>query len=355
MMLQDALGALEGKSALGDEDALALRRVLYGEMTSVTREEIEALFRLNAAAESLSSGWRQLFIEAATDLIVRQSHPVGYVDEAAGDWLIKLVQTHTIKGDEIELLVHILEEASETPERFSAFVLDVVKRFAIWSLKRLGRLDHVVVEKLRRVVFAKGGDKDVAVTRSEAEALFEVNAAARGIPADPAWKDFFVRAVAASVLSAPIWKPDAAAEAQEESWLADPKQLLVFPWSPRDAFTEKLVRDGQHDLLQPMNDGARDLLHGNLSGLRQQVHDFCKVLFDDPLTALADRETADEATLAEADALTDDEADWLLARIGACGPVDENEAALIDFILANASSAPTKLKAGLRELGRQVA
>ncbi len=257
MTLQDAVGALEGKTALGDEDALALRRVIYGGATSVTREEIEALFRLNTAAQTLSPGWRQLFIEAATDLIVHQSHPAGHVDEAAGDWLISLIQTHPLKGDEIDLLVHILEEADQTPARLSAFVLNVVKRFALWSFKRLGRLDPVVTEKLRSVVFAKGSEDDISLTRAEVEALFEINAAARGLPADPNWKNFFVRAVAASVLSAPTWKPDAAAEAQEESWLADRKQGLVFPWSPRNAFTEKLVRDGHHDLLQPLTDGTR--------------------------------------------------------------------------------------------------
>ncbi len=85
------------------------------------------------------------------------------------------------------------------------------------------------------------------------------------------------------------------------------------------------------------------------------MHDFCKALFDEPLTALADRQTSDEATLAAAEVLTDDEAGWLLGCIAKWGQPDENERALIDFILANASSASPKLKAGLLALDRQAA
>ena len=352
MTLKEAVGGLQGKAVLGDAEALVLRRTIYGSTLTVTREEVEALFRLNAEARELSVAWRQLFIEATTDLIVRQGQPSGYVDEATADWLVGLVRANLIKGDEIELLLHVLEEADGTPARFSYFVLGVVKRFALTTIPRLGRLDARVLSMLRRAVTAKGSTDNVSVTHAEAEALFEVNVALRGLPADPMWKDFFVRAVAGAVLSAPVWRADANAEQQEQSWLADPKQLLVFPWTPRDAYTEQLVEDGEHAMLHPLHEAEQDVGHGNLSHLAHDWADFRHALFDHPME---EREAADEATLADADVLTDDEADWLLARIGAAEPVDDNEVALVEYILANAASATPKLETGLRALQRQAA
>ena len=339
MTVQEAAAALQGKAALGDAEALMLRRAIYGSTLAVTREEIELLFRLNAEAHELSPAWRQLFVEATTELVVRQGPQPGYVDAATADWLIGLMRAHSIKGDEIELLLHVLEEADETPSPFCDFVLAVVRRFALYSISRLGRLDARMLDMLRRAVTAKGSADNVAVTHAEAEALFEVNRALRGSPADPAWTDFFVRSVADAVLSTPVWLADAKADRQEQSWLADPKQRLVFPWTRREADAEQRFTDGE----APLHANASHLTHG-WADLRRAI-----------LDPMAEREAADEAALAQADVVTDDKADWLLACIGAAGPVDANEIALIDYILANATSATPKLTTGLQALQRQAA
>ena len=128
MTLADALQSLDGKSELTAEDALALRRILYGGDIAVTTAEAEALFKLNADAGTLSREWRDLFVEAMTDYVVRQAAPAGYVDQAKADWLVAQVKAAgRIREDEIEMLIHVLEEADETPSALGDFVLATLK------------------------------------------------------------------------------------------------------------------------------------------------------------------------------------------------------------------------------------
>jgi hypothetical protein len=218
MTLAEALSTLDGKATLDADDVLALRRIIYGAGDAVRPEQVEALFQLNAHAGAISPEWRTLFVEATVDFVVRQAEPTGYVDDARAAWLIEVVKRHgRVRADEIEMLIHVLETADKTPVELSAFVLGAVRALALWRLKRNGALDRADVERLRRVLFAKGGDANIAVTRAEAEALFDINDALNNgdlgdAPFAPAWTSLFVHAVANAVLFETPWAPDAETE-----------------------------------------------------------------------------------------------------------------------------------------------
>jgi hypothetical protein len=306
--LAEALAQLDGKPMLSADDALTLRRILYGGATQVVAaDEAEALVKLNADAGDTSPEWRMLFVEALTDYVVRQEEPAGYVNDAKADWLMAAMsRDRCAKDDEVEALVYVLEQADRTPPRYAAFVLETLKSQILGRTGAKG-VTAADVERLRRVLFAAGGEGNVGVSQHEAEALFDLNDALRGATNDPAWSDFFVRAVANAVLYQATWQaPDAQTELGREAWLAD------------TAF--------------------------HLPNLKSLLH---------PLQALATPTVgqawragvdADEATEARASQVTGDEAHWLTARIGKDGQTDPNEQALLRFLADNASSLDPELK-----------
>ncbi len=305
--LADALAQLDGKPMLSADDALTLRRIFYGASQTVTADEAEALVKLNADAGDSAPEWRMLFIEALTDYVVRQEEPAGYVDEAKADWLIAAMsRDRCAKDDEVEALIYVLEQADAAPPRYAAFVLETLKSQILGRTGAKG-VTAADVERLRRVLFAAGGDSNVGVSRHEAEALFDLNDALRGAANDPAWSDFFVRAVANAVLYQATWQaPDSQTELGREAWLAD------------TAF--------------------------HLPNLKALLHPLQALKTPSVGQAWRAGVAADEAAEARAAQVTPDEAHWLTARIGKDGQTDPNEQALLRFLADNASSLDSELK-----------
>jgi hypothetical protein len=329
-MLIQALSALDGKAELTAEDAVAVRRIVFGGDCTVSQDEAKALIQLNADAGKVSREWRALFAEALTDYIVRQEHPQGYVDQAKADWLMGRVrQEKRVRDDEVEMLIHVLEQADQTPPDFSGFVLDLVKSLALSGLRRDGQFSGENIARLRRVVFAAGGAKNLAVTRREAEALFDINDALAGAVADPVWTDLFVKAVGNAVLFETPWTPDAANEVKRQAWLED---ASVHPFQR----------------LAALGDAHADRA-GMFEGLREIVHwDFDDHQMDQALAA-------DAALEARAEEVTADEAHWLVERIRKNGRFDANERALLAFIRANAGVIDRSLEDAANGLESQPA
>ena len=55
---------------------------------------------------------------------------------------------------------------------------------------------------MRRILYAFGGEGGVAITRAEAEVLFDINDASQGANNDPEWTDLFVKAIANCIMAA---------------------------------------------------------------------------------------------------------------------------------------------------------
>ena len=201
--LSTLIANLAAAKAVTPPDVLALRRLIYSD-GAIAPQEAEGLIALDEAAAARCAEWDELFVEALTDYVVRQQAPADYIDDAKADWLIaRLSADGRIKTDsELEALVHILETATTSPARLTAFVLGQVKAAVVSGegpLLRGGRLEKGRISAgevalLRRVLYAAGGDGNVAITRSEAEVLFDINDACRGADNDPSWTDLFAKA-----------------------------------------------------------------------------------------------------------------------------------------------------------------
>ena len=337
MTLTDVLATLDGKAELTGADAIMVRQVIHAPDIDLTEAEADALFKLNADAGAISPEWSALFIEAMADFVVRQQKPEGYVSSPTADWLIASVQRYgRIRADEIEMLIHVVELAEQTPARLSAFVLNLIKQLVLWKLQRQKMLTDLDVERLRRALYANGGEGSIAVSRHEAEALFDINDALQDAAVAPEWTDLFVRAVANAVLFELPWKADASEAAREDAWLRDtqvhPLRRIESVLKDRAGFLGDL-KAGFHDLIQI----KRDVLDAD---------------FTDPV---ADKREADAVASelsrgAITERITPDEAHWLLGRLGRRGALDANERALVTFLRANATSIDPSLDPVLASL-----
>jgi len=302
MALAELCNRVVASGNVDANDVLALRREVFGQI-AVTLEEVDLLFRIDEQVSIHSTEWHDFFVEAVTDWLVRQQEPAGYVTTEQAEWLIaRIDQDSRVRRDsEIEVVLRVLELADEAPPVLSAFGLSLISRSLVASGASISAAD---VDAMRRLVFALSGPGSMSVTKEEADALFDLNDQTRGLANDPAWTDFFKRAVANAVTAAAGWAaPDRAKAMSREVWLEAPET------SPLGLVGEVL---------------------SSVSGLTPSS--IRNALFGDDLAEfnahLERRQAADEAALS----VNQDEAAWLLARIGRDEVFDVNEKALVSFL-----------------------
>ena len=301
--LSALISELQGRETLTADDALAVRRVIFGGDIEVTPEEAEALVAINEAADQKAPEWSQLFVEAITDFVVRQQEPSGYVDDANAGWLIAAVSRdgRVRRDSELEAVVHILEQATSSPQVLSLFALNQAKAKVLAGGRPLERED---VDLLRRIVFAAAGAGSLAVTRAEAEVLFDINDEVRGRDNDPAWTDFYAKAIGNAVMAASGYIPPSREDAlRQEAWLEGRGSTVRF-----------LSRMAGSLFLQPSR---------VLEAYRTP---------DDLDEVYAEQNAREAAERAVSEPVTADEAAWIVERVGRDGELDENEQALLRFL-----------------------
>lgn len=310
MPMTDLVAQVAASKKLTQEIALEARRRVYKD-GAVDPREVEALFALDEAAERRDPAWVALFVEAIVDYLVRQESPAGYISEDNADWLIARISRNGVvtTETELELLVKALEVAKSSPSRLSAFALAQVKAavldgsgpVACGRQLQPGRVGRAEAELMRRILYAFGGDGNIAVTRAEAEVLFDINDATAEADNDPAWTDLFVKAVANCLMAA-------------SGYQAPPREVALR----REAWLDS-ESGGVGDFLGRMLAGG---LRGSLQAYREP----------DLKARWVERNRRQDAAIAAAERVSEDEAAWLAARIGRDGVLHDNEKALLRFI-----------------------
>lgn len=327
MGLTDISNGIIARGEVTAADILALRQSIFGEIT-VTPDEVESLFRIDEGTERRGPEWRMLFLEALTDWLIRQQEPQGYVTDAQADWLIARIEAdkRARDGTEIELVVRVLEQADAAPAALAAFGLTLVSRSVV---ENDGVITAAEVERLRRLMFAPTGPGRLAISREEAEVLFDLNDATRGAANDPSWTDFFMRAVGNAVTAAAGWAAPGREEAlRRQRWLADPNAGIM----------SGIVKEFGEVGVRNIGWYAPELL---IRGLFQP--DAADALFQE-------RQEARERAMSTAAPVNAEEARWLVDRIGRDGVFDDNERALIGFLKALAPHTDAALQPLIEQL-----
>lgn len=296
---------------VGEDDVIMLRRYIYGDMV-VSLEEGAALFRLNTAGLAYAPAWYELFPEAIADILVNQARPEGYVSEENAQWLIGQITAdgHVCVRSELDAVLNVLEKARQAPERLEQFALKTVAQSVLsgkgatraGSDLKPGVISDGEVELLRRVLYAGAGCGGLAVSRAEADILFDLNDATIEAENAPAWSELFTKAVANHMMALSGFTPPAREVAlAREDWLDKPGGF----------------EGGLGGFFRSMfSGGARGVWEAHAQDT-------------DPSAA---RGAAMAAEIAANEVVTEDEASWLVERIGRDGVLHENEKALLRFI-----------------------
>jgi hypothetical protein len=307
---------IKARGSIKDADVLKLRRNYY-EDGRISAEEAETIFALNDACPVQDPAWADCFVETITDYLVDQAQPEGYLTASNAYWLIQRiskdggVETKT----ELELLINVLDKARWAPQSLVRFALEQVKEAVIngtgplRSGKKLvpGVVTEGDVDILRRILYAFGGDDSIAITQSEAEVLFDIDAATAGADNHPAWRDLFVKAIANCVMAASGYCPP-------------PREVALA----RDVW---LDRRGDLSIAAVVSSTA-SMIKSLFSGYRNQTEEERAI----------GRLTQQKVEIVTHEAITAVEAAWLAERIGRDGELSANEQALLMFLKAESPS-----------------
>jgi hypothetical protein len=323
------IDAIMKRGSIKDIDVLELRKAFYHD-SSITADEAQLLFSVHRSSPVQDASWALFFSEAIVDFIVNQAQPEGYVTSDNAAWLIARCATNGAVNSrlEFEVLVQVLERARWSPASLVSFALEQIRVAVTEGVGPL-RIDGVIsknhittadISLLRRIVFAFGGDGNVAITRSEAEILFAINDAVDGSEPNPEWADFFVKAIANSVMAASGYAVPSRDEALKEG--------------------EWLDRRGDLSPLAMVRSIASASLH-------QIIDLYSEQSAEERALARLERQRIEIITNEQ---ITEGEASWLAERLSHQGALSNNERALVDFINREAPNVHPALKDAVAKL-----
>jgi hypothetical protein len=210
VLTSDAVEEIICRGSIKDGDVRRLSRSLREDGT-IEQHEAEQLLAINKSCPVQGPAWREFFVEAITDYLVRQLEPAGYVTAEKAHWLVSQISQdgRVTTKTELDLLVRVLEKARWVPASLVTFALAQVRAAVVngdgplrlGQVPMRGVIAEREVELVRAILCALGSDSSLAITRAEAEMLLDINAALAALPARPAWTDLFVKAVANVLMS----------------------------------------------------------------------------------------------------------------------------------------------------------
>ncbi len=286
-------------------DVMHLRGNLFRDDV-VDRGEIENLLNLDASLKEKCPEWGWLLREALVLHTVDEAGTGGVVSVEKADWLIDHISgTGLVDSPErFEALVEVLETARATPDALVMLALDHIKIAVLENqgpvaTGRDGEKKVICksdVELLRRVLYGFGGDNGIAISRAEAEFLFDLNDATADYENDPAWADLFVKAIGYYLLA-----------------------------TAEGGGSARRVEVDEH------KDEGRSLLSrfgALMRGAKRAATDNSIVVDE----AFGEQNKKMQSQLRSAEVVTSDEATWIADRIGRDGELHENEKALLRFV-----------------------
>ncbi len=315
--------------SIDDVDVLRLRGALHADGI-VTADQAEMLFRLDEACPTQHPAWADLFIETLTDFLVDQSEPEGYLTIDGARRLIERVTSggRAPRKLELDLVVSVLDRSRWSPVSLCRFALEQVKRVVadgdgplrVGQQPVKGVIREPEAELVRRILYAFGGDGNVAVTRAEAEILFDINDAIADPTENATWADLFVKAITNVVMAA----SGRAVPTREEALRRDNWPIERGELSP-------------HAVLSAMVRSSLDAVWGAYQEQSPEER------------ALA-RLEHQRIEIITNEAISGAEAGWLCERIGRGGRLTANEAALIAYLKMGSQAMHPDLQAAVDRL-----
>jgi hypothetical protein len=189
--------------------------------------------------------------------------------------------------------------------------------------KAAGTIRESEVDLTRRILYAFGGERPVAITRAEAEVLFDINDAISDPQANAAWTDLFVKAVTNVVMAASGQAVPTREEAlRRDAWLIEAKGEM----SPL-ALLSAMVSSSLEAVRATYRDQSSE--ERALVRLEQQR---IEIITNEVIAAA--------------------EPTWLCERIGRDGHLSPNEAALVGYLKRETPRIHPDLQAAVARLAQ---
>lgn len=317
LMLEPQIAAIANRDRITADDVLYLRGTVYKDGMS-SRAEVESLFALDGTAQDEAAEWAVFLVEATCDYVVHQEKPEGYLSEQNASWLQGLIaRDGRVDGwTGLELMIRVMEAARSVPAAFNDYVLAQVSHAVCNPSGSLYAQDHEgriritgsTASTIRRVLYAMGGHGNIAVTRAEAELMFNINDKASSPDNDPAWNDLFVKSIANFMMGASGYQTPSRERALAQ-----------------DEFLNSAGTSGLGGFFSRMMEGT----FANPSAWLKS---------DSIEDRFAERNVEVERQSSESERVTGEEAQWLAGRIGHDGRMGANERALVEFIKSESPS-----------------
>ena len=317
------------RKRIADADVKLLRAEVFGDGV-VSRKEADLLFALDTGCTDKCAAWTEFFVEALVDFVVHQETPRGYISAENAQWLVRAISRDELVDTvtEMEALIRALEAAQSSPETLSAFALKQVAHAVLDGTGPLARggelhpgiIGEAEVATLRRILYAFGGDGAIAITRAEAEVLFELNDRSAEADNHPSWSDLFVKAVTNYLMCASGYAAPTREEALRRETFLDNADISV------GGFFNRMVSGGF---------GAVLAAYKRVEGLEN---------------AYREANAAKAHAASQAEPVDGVEARWLAERIGRDGTVHDNEMALLRFLRAESPQIHPELEVLLEKV-----
>lgn len=215
--------AIRAGGEITARDTLSLRQWVWGDR-HLSQSDAQALFELNAGAQSRDPEWTEFFAEALCDYVINGTDPKGYVSEKDALWVIEGVDSdgRVESAAELELLVRLSERAVELPNVLKFYTLEQIERIIISgegptrdNIAAPRTVSAAEANLLRRLVFAAAGIGPLHVSREEADMLFRLKDACLDSDNAPEWETLFVQGIANHLEGAVAYTPLTRERAQQ--------------------------------------------------------------------------------------------------------------------------------------------
>jgi hypothetical protein len=300
------------RGSILDVDVLRLKGALQTD-AQISADEAEALISLNEACTQQDTAWVPFYVETLTDYFVCQMEPDGYLTAEKAKRLTGRIAPNGVvaRRSDLDLIVRVLDKSRWSPVSLARLALEQVKRAVVEGAGPLrpagepqaGSIRESEVDLVRRILYAFGGDRPVAITRPEAEVLFDINDAIVNPQANAGWSDLFVKAVTNVVMAASGQSVSTREEAlRRDVWLMEATPDLT-PLA----------------LLSAMVSSSIDAVRAT----------YLDQTAEERALARLERQRIEIITNEE---IPQAEAPWLCQRIGRNGQLSPNEAALVAYL-----------------------
>ena len=317
------------KGSVSADDVLSLRQTMFKDGL-IDRAEAEQVFRIDAACAEKDPEWSAFFVDALTDHVVWKVEPKKYVTDEKADFLIShILRDGRVDSEtELELLINVVHWAVSCPPPLAMLALRAIRdsvmepeSAAYGSNRPPAVISPSDVALIRKVLYAPGSPGGYTVTREEAELIVALNAATKDTERPACWDLLFRQAIANFLMfpGAPPSVPSAEEELRRDRWLNERRGVGGFMRDAGNSFKRLDI---------PFSEAWREFDPFGSAQAREEQ----------------EKEAARLRTAMSRESITEPEARWLLANVGASGPLEANERDLLAFIKENAPQIDPALK-----------